>query len=108
GGAIAGRLVGGDRQCIRGERLEVRRRPVLVVLHGRIRCLVKRRGDVQVRTLEDRVLPLSLTPLRNKAPSLTVSSFMPASRELQPERGNSCCTSELGERTLCGGVDRVN
>ena len=62
GGAVARRLVLGDGLCTRGERFEIGGGPVQEVPHRLVGLLVQRRGDVEVRTLKDGIVPGCWTP----------------------------------------------
>ena len=61
-GTVACRLVLGDGLCTRGERFEIGGGPVQEVPHRLVGLLVQRRGDVEVRTLKDGIVPGCWTP----------------------------------------------
>src|SRR5690606_37157286 len=73
---------------------------------GGVRPLVKGRGYVEMRPLEDRILPLSLSPSADKSPRPPVRPLMPSGRERQADithapRARQQC-QRLGRRTVDG------
>src|SRR5699024_9978749 len=108
-GAVAGRLIGRDRQGVGGELLQVHVRPVLVVPHALVRGLIEGRTDVQVGALQDGVAPgLDAAPLGLEAAPLAVDAFVPAAGELRIELPNTWCGRDLVQCTRRGLVDRVD
>ena len=63
GGAVADRLVLSDGLGVNRKGFEIGGGPILVALHGLVGLLVKRCGDVKVRSLDNSVVPGGWSPL---------------------------------------------
>ncbi|MPM40543.1 hypothetical protein SDC9_87187 [bioreactor metagenome] len=108
-GGIARRFVRGDGDRVGGQGLEVGRGPVLLVLHRRVRGLVERGGDVQMRALQDDVVPgVRSPPPRHEVALLTIDALVPATGELQVEGADPWLMGELPEHVGGRGVDGVD
>src|SRR5699024_1218962 len=77
---IADRLVTRHRHRITRQLLKIHFRPVEVVLHGRIRLLIERHPDMEVRPLQNDIVPrIWFAPSKFETTLLAIDRFIPSS-----------------------------